>query len=293
MIDEVEEGDDWKNLEASMGTYNFEMIFNLFKEMESNDEIYEMCVQHFFVLLYYDISVLFTTWVLFTEITFEQQIVCKNFYEILSVQRPKIKKSQNGIELSLTQKDVSPNGNLSHVNSQTTLEGHPPKKQLLQILGRANSNYFFTFNYTRTLERIYGVSENDICHIHGVSQDSKNINNFASEDLIFGHGEESFGTNVTNIFTTAYNIAKKPVNQCIVNNELFFEKLGDMNSIYSYGFSFSDVDMPYVSKICNSIRDTSTVVWYLNDFNPNEHEILKRKIVASGFNGQFDTFHVD
>ncbi|MCL2417175.1 MAG: bacteriophage abortive infection AbiH family protein [Bacteroidales bacterium] len=289
MIDNVKEGEGWKNLEESIGVYNFEMVFDLFKKLESNDK-YKTCVEIFFTSLFYNVSELFHSWILFTQIAFEHQIVSD---EMLSALRPRITKKQNGLELSFTIKDAILKENLSRIHSQSTSDRHlVPKTQLSQIFNRTKT-CFFSFNYTQTLELIYGIPENNICYIHGVSRGAKNLNSLNSDDLIFGHGRETFDSNVENVVSTAYNITKKPVNQCIANNKLFFDKLEGVNNIYSYGFSFGDVDMPYVSKICNSIGDTSNVMWYLNDFDIKEHEIFKGKIKASGFIGQFDTFHID
>jgi len=292
MIDAVE-GEDWKDLEASMGTYNFEMIFDLFKKLKPNDEIYVLCVENFFTLLYYNIYVLFTSWVLFTEIASEQPIATSN--DILSALRPHIKKKQNGIELSLVAKAVLPKVNLDQIHSQSTFDVHPmAKKQLLQIFNHVKTNYFFSFNYTQTLENVYNISENSVCHIHGVSKGIKNLNDSTIVDLIFGHGRESFETDVTNIVSTAYNITKKPVCQCIEKNLLFFDKLRDINNIYSYGFSFGDVDMPYIEKICHSIRNTTNVTWYFNDFRIVEYrKLYEEKIRKVGFKGIFDVFHIN
>lgn len=290
MIDTVK-GEDWKDLETSLGTYKFEMIFDLFKELKFNDEIYAMCVENFFTLLYYNVNVLFNSWVLFTEIAFEQQLINGDIFSTL---HPHIKKNQNGVELSLKMKKYPQKRELDSIRPQAVFDKHPmAKKQLLQIFDSAKTNYFFTFNYTQTLEHIYNISENNICHIHGMSKGIKNLNDLASEDLIFGHGLESYDTNVTNIVNTAYNITKKPVNQCIENNQLFFEKLEDVDSIYSYGFSFGDVDMPYIEKICRSIRNTTNVTWYFNDFKIEEYRTLCEEIRKIGFNGTFDKFHID
>jgi hypothetical protein len=288
MIDSVE-GEKWKDLETSMGTYNFDLIFDLFKKLKSDDEIYEICVEHFFTLLYYDISQLFTVWVLFTEIAFEHLVVSD---DIMSAMRPHIRKTQNGIELSLS---AIPTVKLDHILASVAFDRHPmAKKQISQLFDRVTSNYFFTFNYTQTLEHIYDIPENNICHIHGTSQGTKNLNGLASEELIFGHGRESFETDVTNIINTAYNITKKPVNQCIENNRSFFEKLGYISNIYSYGFSFGDVDMPYIEKICHSIRNTTNITWHFNDFKINEcRKLYEEKIRDAGFNGTFDEYHID
>jgi hypothetical protein len=287
MIDAVE-GEDWKNLEESMGSYKFDIIFNLFKKLKS-DELYNTCVENFFTQLYYSIFMLFNSWIIFTEMAFEQQVISD---DALSTLNPQIKKEQNGIELSF----VMTNSNFDHTRSQATFDGEYPmaKRQLLQIIDSTKINYYFSFNYTQTLERIYNVQENDICHIHGVSRGIKNLNDLVSEDLVFGHGLESYDTNVTDIVRTAYNILKKPVNQCIIKSRMFFEKINDVDNIYSYGFSFGDVDMPYIEKICQSIRDTSNVTWYFNDFRiENNRMLYERTIRQSGFKGEFGEFHVD
>jgi hypothetical protein len=127
-----------------------------------------------------------------------------------------------------------------------------------------------------------------------VSRGIKNLNDLASEVIIFGHGQESYDTNVTDIVKTAYNILKKPVNQCIVNNQSFFERINGVKNIYSYGFSFGDVDMPYIEKICNSIHDTNNVIWYFNDFRIEENRTsYEKKIRKAGYNGKFDKFHIN
>jgi hypothetical protein len=286
-------GENWENFEASMGSYDFKRFLYLFKEFETDK--YETFVENYLSLLPYNIDTLFKLWVHFTEITFEQQIVSNSINDILSVSRPKIKRTQNCIELSFTMKADPQKENLEHIHSQVTFSQHPmPKKQLLQIFNRTKSNYFLTFNYTRTLERVYGVPESNICHIHGVSNNAKNLNDTTSGDLIFGHGQEVFDTNVTNIPNTAYNINKKPVNRCIIKNQLFFEKLAGVTNIYSYGFSFGDVDMPYIKKICHSIGDTSNVTWYFNDYKIEKYRMsYEEKIRKTGFLGKFDIFHVD
>ena len=54
-------------------------------------------------------------------------------------------------------------------------------KGKLRLEDKENS-FFITFNYTRTLEDVYNISKNQICHIHGC---------IGEDDLIVGHNKTS------------------------------------------------------------------------------------------------------
>jgi len=289
MID-VAEGEKWKDLETSMGTYSFEMIFGLFSKMESDDVVYMECIKKYFIDLYYDINLLFNSWVAFVGMEIGQAVTKGSSIPYL---RPRMKKQNNNIELSIKISKPRLKSKLGLMLFKMIFNRHPmAKKQLLKIFNVESHNYFFTFNYTQTLERFYGIPEDQICHIHGVSRDG--LNNLGLDDFIFGHGQESTDAAVTDIVKTAYNITKKPVSKCITNNQPFFEKLKDVNNIFSYGFSFGDVDMPYIEKICQSICDTSKVTWYFNDFEIQKYKALYEKsICKAGFKGIFDIFHIN
>ncbi|MBO4594898.1 MAG: hypothetical protein J5697_04280 [Clostridia bacterium] len=41
------------------------------------------------------------------------------------------------------------------------------------------NDLFLTFNYTKTLEKIYSINESSVCHIHGT----------VNQDIYFGHGD--------------------------------------------------------------------------------------------------------
>jgi hypothetical protein len=275
------EGENWVDIETSLGTNNFEMIFSLFKELE-HDDIYSMCVENFFTGLYYNIFVLFHAWIIFTEIIYEESTVSSR---TISELRSRIKMNQRNLELSLTMKAAP--------IDKTTAGGHPiPQKQLVDIFDNATHNYFFTFNYTQTLERIYSIPANYICHIHGMSKGSYSTNDWASEELIFGHGQEANHTNVVDVVSTVYNIMKKPVRQCIEKQRSFFDNLADVRNIYSYGFSFGDVDMPYIEKILQSIQNDD-VTWHLNDYGKQEDRMIYQDAIRNaGFKGVFDTFNI-
>lgn len=152
---------------------------------------------------------------------------------------------------------------------------------------------FICFNYTSTLEKIYNVNKESICYIHG------NIDR--KQSIFFGHGNhytyddyiESISNpnyfSVAEGYTVINDILRKPVEYIINNNLDFFETLKDIKQVYSYGFSYSEVDLPYIKKICESI--SSTAEWYIHSY-PSEKEknIFKDMIRQCGYNGVIKEF---
>ena len=140
-------------------------------------------------------------------------------------------------------------------------KGNPQKKIFIN-----NTSWFLNFNYTYTLETLYGINANNILHIHGKV-------GMPDEKLILGHGTSSkelnnkikltYDDDSTMYFTEdrardtiIYEIAcrKKDVERIIQNNEKWFESLLQVKYLHFYGFSFSDIDMPYISKILDSVN---------------------------------------
>lgn len=140
---------------------------------------------------------------------------------------------------------------------------------------------FLTFNYTLTLEKLYNISPNNICHIHGKSYD-RNCH------IYFGHGDDTEFDAFENYIGVgdAYNGLKrelrKDTNQAIVENMKFFRKLSNVKKIYSYGFSFSEVDMVYIKEI-SRILDAKRVRWYFNQYDWINNKENIEKVKRLGF----------
>ncbi|MEK4715818.1 bacteriophage abortive infection AbiH family protein [Sporosarcina sp. FSL K6-5500] len=152
---------------------------------------------------------------------------------------------------------------------------------------------FLTFNYTETLEEIYNVSSNQICYIHGKQ----------NEEIYFGHGDGDTD-DVTDYFMENYigsenSLAeiheklRKKTEIALNNNMYFFERLSNDNvrEIYSYGFSFSEVDMVYLEEISKRVN-TQKVIWYFNDFDEQNHDDYIETLIKYGFKGDFSTFNI-
>lgn len=129
---------------------------------------------------------------------------------------------------------------------------------------------FLNFNYTSTLEDVYNINKNNICHIHGR----------LGETLYFGHGEDEFIYNEMNfsypeVFDDVESVFKdlrKRTDECLNKHSDFFIKIKEANitDIYFYGFGFSDVDKIYLKKLSNLI-DINNVSFHLTEYDNKMH----------------------
>ena len=61
----------------------------------------------------------------------------------------------------------------------------------------------------------------------------------------------------------------------------------ELETIHSFGFSFSDVDMIYVEEIAEQCDDTKKVIWYLNTFDGG-NTMFRQKLAKLGFQVEVD-----
>ena len=143
------------------------------------------------------------------------------------------------------------------------------------------NSLFLTFNYTLTLEKLYNISVNHICHIHG-SSDNRNSN------IYFGHGDDTEFEGFAQYIGVeeAYNRLKaelrKDTKQAMASHMDFFHKLTNVRKIYSYGFSFSEVDMLYLEEISKNM-DVEKVRWYFNEYDWKNNQQNVEKVKQLGF----------
>lgn len=84
---------------------------------------------------------------------------------------------------------------------------------------------------------------------------------------------------------------RKPTNNIIKNNRKFFESLDNsISNVYSYGFSYSAVDKPYIKEIIKRL-DTRNMVWHLSNYNDSLDRCnYKKTIRKCGYKGKFSLF---
>jgi len=162
-----------------------------------------------------------------------------------------------------------------------------------------NSSVFLTFNYTKTLEDIYNIPPEQICHIHGVQD----------QNIVIGHGVEkphlSAAPYSEDDFEDAYesdydfgmegiddihDSLRKPTKQ-ILDQTLFFASLKhhSIENIFSWGFSLSAVDLCYIKEICK-ILDTKRITWHLHDRGNGDPDRFEPILRQCSFAGNITTF---
>lgn len=113
------------------------------------------------------------------------------------------------------------------------------KMDFLNLISSIDT-FFLNFNYTKVLEDVYKLE--NVCHIHGTLDTS----------IIIGHGEKQ--KTVENPYIgTHYELeelhfALRKNVDTIINGVSFFSEISNVSEIYSYGFSFSKVDLEYIKK---------------------------------------------
>lgn len=152
-----------------------------------------------------------------------------------------------------------------------------------------NSDLFVNFNYTATLETVYGVPESSIVHIHG------SLRNY-TDDPIMGHGnllrieaicekrrraKERFDEKETSIckviedyYKTTLKDTKRYMHrlQGIVSN--------DVSEIIVAGHSLAGIDMPYFA--CIDSLSGKNAVWTIVWYDQKKKSAMKRGLIDAG-----------
>ena len=166
-----------------------------------------------------------------------------------------------------------------------------PKESLITLFNEPDIQ-FFTFNYTKTLQKLYGIKK--VIHIH----------NRVGQKLIFGHEKTnqiglyqniSFeeGPCISSTFLDDMIVSfRKDTASPLKKYNKFFKKLDkSIDKVYSYGFSYGKVDSVYIKKIIANISPNAT--WYFTKFESSNVETLrikKIKLRKYGFKGDFGIY---
>lgn len=140
-----------------------------------------------------------------------------------------------------------------------------------KVLRNNTKDWFFTFNYTPVLERIYGIKDSRICHIHGgilsVDQYNRPIIGHGNRESIEQHKKwqkessdqfDEIGSSMNMAFANLYQRTYKDVDRAIARHVEFFKNLKHLDEIFVIGHSVNKIDMPYYKKI---FKDNPIATW--------------------------------
>lgn len=133
---------------------------------------------------------------------------------------------------------------------------------------------FLNFNYTATLQRLYGVSDNRVLHIHGSAADT-------TAEIVLGHGWKRQKSDLRSHFTdedTDVRVAGgfqliddllaktfKPTKEILARNKVFFDGLRSVTEIFVLGHSMAQVDESYFGAVLENV--SPKVHWTVSFYN--------------------------
>ncbi len=145
----------------------------------------------------------------------------------------------------------------------------------LKAIINEESNYI-SFNYTNTLEKLYGINKNDICYIHGDAS--------TDDELILGHRNESYypewddnntDTDIrllnSGVFMDSFRKETyKPIERISRDNKKYkkFIHEYDYSEVYIMGLSYNDTDSNYIEKIAKA----QNAKWYLVCYSDDDYK---------------------
>ena len=161
---------------------------------------------------------------------------------------------------------------------------------------------FINFNYTKTLENLYGINSHNILHIHGCVDEDED----EDENFILGHGKsykELESMNTVDLPKPPEDLSseelyefyeehaddgqmlheqlakdgaisgvasqRKPVEEIIAKHSQFFNSLATITNVHVYGMSLSEVDLPYLKHILSIARFAE---WEFSDYNGDNYK---------------------
>ncbi|MHA6689313.1 bacteriophage abortive infection AbiH family protein [Devosia sp. A449] len=122
---------------------------------------------------------------------------------------------------------------------------------------------FLNFNYTPTLQQLYGVPDANVLHIHGSAKDPMS-------HIVLGHGwkaeerphlsnrvDEETDTRVAggyDLIDRYFADTFKPTDEILAGNSSFFAGLGGITDVHVLGHSLAAVDAAYIEKVVRGIH---------------------------------------
>ena len=130
------------------------------------------------------------------------------------------------------------------------------------VLPLGKGSKYVTFNYTRTLEEVYGIDgEDTVLHIHGMIGQSNIETGFR-----YGNDDFPIGSSLEEI--SQENIKhelermKKPTAKIFERCQDFFKDLNQIRNVIVIGHSLSEIDLPYIKYLLLYLPSYPPIKYY-------------------------------
>ena len=150
---------------------------------------------------------------------------------------------------------------------------------------------YLNFNYTNTLQKLYGIQKNHVLHIHNSASDT-------NPDLILGHAysqsdiqslnhganledQDVRVTEANEILDQYFSKTYKPTKDVLLRHKDFFSGLPGTSEIYVVGHSLSEVDAPYIREIVN-VTKCANPKWIVTYYSATSVPVLRESLLAAG-----------
>lgn len=155
-----------------------------------------------------------------------------------------------------------------------------------RVIVNKDDSTFISFNYTQTLEDIYGVSPSRILYIHGCAARADNLifgHNKTSVDLLNTWGDQYSEEDIESLVMAAdeMKVLYKNVDFVIENNTQFWQTVKNIEKIHVWGLSLSEVDIPYIKHI-SSLISHNNVHWEFSWFSESDKNRIRDVAVNIG-----------
>ncbi|MED1471771.1 bacteriophage abortive infection AbiH family protein [Bacillus salipaludis] len=152
---------------------------------------------------------------------------------------------------------------------------------IAKCFAEVKDSHYLNFNYTPTLQSLYGIDDEKVLHIHNKVVDE-------SSEIILGHAvgkpesnlalvygdvrtDEAYDDSIRQYYATTH----KSTASVIAKNESFFNSSDKYNEIIIMGHSLSDVDLPYIQQIKTNLCHENTR-WYVSYHSEDAIESHRR-----------------
>lgn len=178
------------------------------------------------------------------------------------------------------------------------------KVEPYRSLINAKTDIALTFNYTETLEYVYGMDASNICYIHGqretdpILREKKRMSSIGKNysELVVGFDSKYIRNRKEAEEKILLMGLRKDTDSIIYHYKDFFDRIAysGIKEIYSLGFSFAEVDMPYIKKICEMLCQDEcdrNMTWFIapygNALQRVRQEVYFWKCIrCAGFRGK-------